>query len=215
MSFRLGLTGGIACGKSTASRAFMSVGIPVIDADVISHALTALGSPLLDTLYARFGREIALEDSSLNRAALRKIVFSDESRLNALNELMHGAIRRELIAKAGAALKDAPYVVLAIPLLFENHLENLVDRILVLDAPEDVQLQRILRRDGCSEDTARSIISHQVSREYRLSHGDDIIDTGKLKDADLGARILKLHAFYLNLSHEPHHRAPADVIQQS
>lgn len=215
MSFRLGLTGGIACGKSTASRAFMSVGIPVIDADVISHTLTALGSPLLDTLYAHFGREIALADGSLNRAALRQIVFADESKLNDLNSLMQGAIRAELIRQTQEALQSSPYVVLAIPLLFEKHLEPLVDRILVLDAPEDVQLQRILRRDGCSAETARSIIAHQVSRDYRLSHGDDIIDTGELQDADLGARILKLHEFYLNLSHELQPKAPADVVQQS
>ena len=200
MAFRLGLTGGIACGKSTASKAFLALGIPVVDCDVISRELTSIGSTILEQIVCHFGEQILLEDGTLNRSLLRQIVFDDEKELAYLNTLLQGAIRQELISKTQEYLEKAPYVVLAIPLLFERKLENLTDRILVLDANEEVQLQRIIKRDACSKETALSIMKNQVDRSYRQSHGDDIIDTSSLSDKELSFEIEKLHQRYLALA---------------
>lgn len=200
MAFRLGLTGGIACGKSTASKAFVALGIPIVDCDVISRELTSKGSKILEQIVSHFGERILLPDGNLNRSLLRQIVFDDKNELDYLNTILQGAIRQELILQTKKHQDIAPYVVLAIPLLFERKLENLTDRILVLDANEEVQLQRIIKRDACSKETALSIMKNQVDRSYRQSHGDDIIDTSSLSDKELSLEIEKLHQRYLALA---------------
>lgn len=200
MSFKLGLTGGIACGKTVASKAFSALGIPVIDADKISRSLTEPGKSLLNEIFARFGPEVANPDGTLNRAALREKVFKDDSCLADLNTMMHDKIRAELIEQSKKAEDSAPYVVLAIPLLFENHLEKLVDRILVLDADENTQLERIIARDGCSKEVALAIVRKQIPRSCRRSLGDDLIDTSSLEDSELGRAITLLHDKYMALS---------------
>ena len=196
-TFKVGLTGGIACGKTSACRVFSALQIPVVDADVISRQLCARGSPLLPQIAAIFGPLIINAACDLNRPALRELVIADEAALTALNNLLHPAIHRELMAQAETAGKNAPYVVLAIPLLFEHHLEPLVNRILVLDCSPELQLARIQKRDGCSEAAARSIISHQAAREYRLSQGADVINTESGDLHYLAQQIEMLHAQYL------------------
>ncbi len=200
MRFKIGLTGGIACGKTSACRIFAAQHIPIVDADVISHELTAPGSPLLPQLAATFGPGIIAADGSLDRRAMRNLVFSDAGALQQLNALLHPAIHRRLLQEAEEKEPAAPYVVLAVPLLFEHHLEHMVDRILVLDCSEDLQLQRIMQRDGSSEAVARSIMNNQVSRSFRVAHADDLADTQSGSLALLEERILQLHHKYLQLA---------------
>ncbi|MBO8416800.1 MAG: dephospho-CoA kinase [Proteobacteria bacterium] len=195
--FKVGLTGGIACGKTSACKVFAELQIPIVDADVISRELTSPGSPLLDTIAAEFGSEVIAADGSFNRKAMRNLAFSDSSALMRLNAIMHPAIHAELKRQALKKEPSAPYVVLAIPLLFEHHLEKLTDRILVLDCSEDLQLARIMQRDGSSEQVARSIMSNQVSRLYRRQHADDLIDTQSGSLEYLQQEIGKLHQIYL------------------
>lgn len=200
--FKVGLTGGIACGKTSACKFFAALHIPIVDADVISRELTAKGSPLLKTIEAEFGPQVIAEDGSFNRKAMRNIAFTDSSALMRLNAIMHPAIHAELIRQAQEKEPSAPYVVLAIPLLFEHHLEKLTDRILVLDCSEDLQLARIMQRDGSSEEVARSIMSNQVSRLYRKQHADDLIDTQSGSLEHLQNEIGKLHQLYLQCAAE-------------
>ncbi len=199
-TFKVGLTGGIACGKTSACKIFQNLGIPVIDADEISRELTAPGSPLLPEIKTIFGKTILDEHGALKRSALRTLVFADNSALAKLNALLHPAIHRELILRAKTAGTHAPYVVLAIPLLFEHHLEKMCQRILTLDCSEKLQLERILRRDGSSLNTARSIIRHQVPRSERLTKADDIIDTESGDLQKLECAVKALHEKYLQLA---------------
>lgn len=194
--YSVGLTGGIACGKTAACRVFTQLHIPVIDADIISRELTAIGSPMLPKLAQLFGRQCLNADGSLCRPYLRQKVFADEKALTQLNALLHPAIHQELLRQAQEAGQHAPYVVLAIPLLFEHKLTSIVDRVLVLDCSPELQLQRIIARDGCSVATAQSIIAHQVSRDFRISHADDLINTQSSDLQYLAQQIYKLHQQY-------------------
>lgn len=200
MRFKIGLTGGIACGKTSACRIFASQNIPIVDADVISRELTAPGSPLLQRLAETFGQSIIAADGSFDRRAMRNLVFSDAGALHQLNSLMHPAIHRRLQQEAEEKDPAAPYVVLAIPLLFEHHLEGMVDRILVLDCSEELQLARIMKRDGSSEAVARSIMKNQIPRSFRVAHADDLVDTQSGSFTLLKERILQLHHKYLQLA---------------
>lgn len=198
--FKLGLTGGIACGKTSAAEVFVSLGVPVISADAIAREIMQPGSPVLQQVVQAFGPEFLEADGSLKRAALREKVFADPAALQKLNSLTHPVIHELLSERAAQAGLTAPYVVLDIPLLFEHHLENTVDRILVLDCTEEMQVQRILQRDHCDEATARAILHSQVPRSYRLSHGDDIIDTQSGSLEKLASHIRELHQLYLQLA---------------
>ncbi len=194
--YTIGLTGGIACGKTAACRVFTQLQIPIIDADVISRQLTALGSPLLPKIAKELGPDCLNADGTLCRPYVRKLVFADEHALAKLNAILHPAIHHELLARAHEVGAQAPYVVMAIPLLFEHKLDALMDRILVLDCSEQLQLQRIIARDGSSEATARSIIAHQVSRAYRIAHADDLVSTQSSDLQALALQIKKLHSQY-------------------
>lgn len=198
--FKLGLTGGIACGKTSAAEVFVSLGVPVISADAIAREIMQPGSPVLQQVVQAFGPEFLEADGSLKRAALREKVFADPAALQKLNSLTHPVIHELLSERAAQAGLTAPYVVLDIPLLFEHHLENTVDRILVLDCTEEMQVQRILQRDHCDEATARAILHSQVPRSYRLSHGYDIIDTQSGSLEKLASHIRELHQLYLQLA---------------
>ena len=159
---RIGVTGGIACGKTAASNVFRSLGITVIDADIIARQVVEPGSKLLPKLVEVFSDDILNKDGSLNRKRLREIVFSDKKALAALNAMIHPAIHAELERQANLA--TSAYTVLVIPLLFEHHLESFVDRILVLDVKEETQIKRVMERDGSSREIAKEILKNQISR---------------------------------------------------
>ncbi len=204
MTFRpiIGLTGGIGSGKTLASDWFARQGIDVIDADVISHAITAKGSPLLAVLADTFGADI-LVNGELNRSALRQHVFASPSELAKLNAIMHPAIRSRIKNELDHA--KSPYAILSAPLLLESiqgedkGLTAFCDRILVVDVPPDLQLQRASRRDGQTPQDIQAIIDKQIPRQQRLSLADDVADNSGSPDT-LYQQLTVLHQKYLALA---------------
>lgn len=194
---KIGLTGGIGSGKSTVAERFKSNGISVIDADKIAKDVVKKGQPALQKIEAKFGPAILKANGELDREAMRRIVFQDPESLDWLNKCLHPIIRQEINQQIASATSD--YVILDIPLLFENKLQSLVDRILVVDVPVETQLQRVIHRDNNSKELVQSIIDKQVSREFRLQHADDIVDNSGSQD-QLMAQIDKLHQKYKDLT---------------
>lgn len=196
MVFRVGLTGGIASGKSAVSACFERLGVPVIDTDALAREAVAPGSDGLGAVVARFGPDVLQTDGALDRRALRKIVFADPKARQDLESIVHPRIHALLESRI--AKLRAPYCVLAIPLLIEGGRIS-VDRILVVDCPREVQLTRLLARDGETLAGAEAILAAQASREVRIARADDIIDnTGPLESLD--ARVRELHEQYLVLA---------------
>jgi dephospho-CoA kinase len=196
---RIGLTGGIASGKSTAALRFAELGVPVIDADDASRAVVAPGTPGLEQVLRRFGPGVLTAQGELDRRALRNLIFSDAAARADLNAILHPLIRAHMAQHADDA--TGPYVIMAIPLLVEGGQPDRVDRILVVDADEAVQLQRLTARDGSTEEQARAIIAAQASRNTRLSAADDILtNTGSL--TELRQAVDRLHERYLQLAHQ-------------
>jgi dephospho-CoA kinase len=196
---RIGLTGGVASGKSTVARLFAALGVPIIDTDVIAREVVAPGTPLLPRIAARFGPQALSADGSLDRAALRSIVFADPQARADLEALTHPAILK--VMRARSAVASGPYQVLAIPLLLETHLEDEVDRVLVVDADEATRLRRLQARDGATLDEARAMLAAQAAREAHLAAADDVI----VNDGDLAAvrdQVEALHARYVALSRQ-------------
>jgi dephospho-CoA kinase len=196
---RIGLTGGIASGKSTVTQRFTELGVPVIDADVVSRAVVEPGTPGLAQVVERFGPKVLDTHGRLDRKALRAEIFDDSASRQALDAILHPLIRAEMEKQVAAA--SAPYVVMAIPLLVEGgDPHRRVDRVLVVDADEALQLQRVQARDGSSQDQARAILAAQASREARLAAADDVIsNTGTV--AELRQAVDRLHEQYLQHSH--------------
>ncbi len=197
--FRVGLTGGIASGKSTVANLFAALGVPVIDADVIARDVVAPGSALLGKICAEFGEEVLAPDGSLDRKALRARVFGESAEATAarrrLEALIHPAIRAEMDARSASA--GGPYQILAIPLLVEGGARGRVDRVLVVDADEATQIRRLQARDGSTLSEARAILAAQTDRARRRAAADDIIKN----DGDLvalAAQVEALHASYLD-----------------
>ena len=201
MTYIIGLTGGIGSGKSTVADLFAALNVPVIDADVVAREVVAKGSPLLTDIVAHFGKQVLTESGELNRATLREIVFNDEAQKCWLNNLLHPAIRHEMQCQLMA--QTAPYVIWVVPLLIENQLTNLCDRILVIDVSPDVQLARATKRDNNNPALIQKIMAAQVSRETRLAVADDVIhnDNDFAENAEsLQQKVLELHQLYLNLA---------------
>jgi len=194
---RIGLTGGIASGKSTVTQRFAELGIPVIDADVASRTVVEPGKPGLAQVVERFGAGV-LADGRLDRRALRNLIFEDSSLRQALDSILHPLIRAEMEREAAQA--QGPYVVMAIPLLVEGGSSaKRVDRVLVVDADETLQIQRLRARDGSSEDQARAILASQASRAARLRMADDVLlNSGTV--AELRQSVDRLHEQYLQLA---------------
>jgi dephospho-CoA kinase len=197
-SLRIGLTGGIASGKSTVTQRFAELGVPVIDADVASRNVVEPGKPGLAQVVQRFGGGILDADGRLDRRALRNLIFQDSSLRQALDAILHPLIRADMEREAAQA--TAPYVVMAIPLLVEGgSAGKRVDRVLVVDADETLQIQRLQARDGSSEEQARAILSSQATRAARLSHADDVLlNAGSV--AELRQAVGRLHEQYLQLA---------------
>lgn len=193
--FRVGLTGGIACGKSTIANTFLSLGVEIVDADKIAHEVLEY-DVVKEKLQQRF-HNIILKDGKVNRKELRNIVFQNKEALNYLNSLVHPIIHQEIENRANSAKGD--YVILDIPLLIEHKLFNFVDRILVADASLEVQIKRIMSRDNCSEAIAREIIKNQVGQDIRQKYADDLINTDNKEPSELIPLIKMLHEKYLTL----------------
>src|SRR5579862_1212323 len=199
-AFRVGLTGGIASGKSTAAEYFAALGVPILDSDRIARDVVEPGQPPLERLVERFGPGIPTPDGHLDRPALRNIVFSDPKARADLEALTHPAIGAEMEAQSAAA--GGPYQILVIPLLVEKNLKSHVDRVLVVDCDEALQLRRLQRRDGSSTEAAKAILAAQASRTARLKAADDVIHN----DADIGSvreQVAALHERYLELAARP------------
>ncbi len=200
---RIGLTGGIASGKTTVARLFAALGIPVIDSDELAREVVAPDTPGLDAIRARFGPAVILPDGSLDRRALRHIVFDDPAARRDLESITHPAIRALMDQRSRAS--GGPYQILAIPLLVEGGARRPgIDRVLVVDCPEDLQVRRVMLRDRSSEAGARAVLAAQASRAARLSAADDVI----VNDGDIAAlrdQVEALDRRYRALAASPGH----------
>ncbi|GHE19745.1 dephospho-CoA kinase [Halomonas urumqiensis] len=196
----IGVTGGIASGKSTVARAFGALGIAWVDADDVAREVVAPGEPALDMIAERYGPAVLQDDGSLDRRVLREIVFADPGERMWLEEVTHPRIRERLdrhLARMEA--EHGPYVLLVSPLLFESGQSALVDRRLVIDVPVSVQIARTAQRDGVDEDQARAIVAAQMSRSERLARADDVLDNGG-DQASLDAQVAELDRRYRELA---------------
>ncbi|MGO9424619.1 MAG: dephospho-CoA kinase [Steroidobacteraceae bacterium] len=194
---RIGLTGGIASGKSTVARRFTELGIPVIDADESSRVVVAPGQPGLEQVVQRFGPGVLSAEGELDRRALRNLIFADPGKRRDLEAILHPLIRADMERRAAGAV--GAYLVMAIPLLVENAARDRVDRILVVDADEAAQLERLTARDSVSLEQARAILAAQASRESRLKAADDVlVNSGTV--AQLREAVDRLHQRYLRLA---------------
>jgi dephospho-CoA kinase len=191
----IGLTGGIGSGKTVASDHFARLGAEVIDTDLLSRELVEPGQPALDEIVAHFGTGVLDAEGRLDRAALRARVFTDAVERRALEQILHPRIRAAMLERAAASKK--PYVVFVIPLLMETGQQSLVDRVLLIDAPETLQRERAAARDGVDQAEIDRILAAQTDREARRRHADDIV----VNDGDLATlyeQIERLHRNYLN-----------------
>ena len=198
---RIGLTGGIASGKSTVADLFSEHGVPIIDTDVIARQLVQKGKPALDEIRSAFGDGVFDSKGRLDRESMRKIVFCDASRREELESILHPRIRDEAFAQSSDA--GGPYQIIVVPLLVGSAMRQFMDRILVADCDEDTQLRRLLARDAENEEQARRILAAQASRQDRLAIADDVISNdGDL--ADTRSQVDDLHGKYLILADSPH-----------
>ena len=198
--FRVGLTGGIGSGKSTVANRFVGLGAALVDTDVLAHRLTAPGGAAIEPIRARFGAAMIAPDGRLDRAAMRAHVFSQPQAREALEAILHPMIRAASeMEVADAARAGAPYVLLAIPLLVESGAaRHRVERVLVVDCPESVQVARVTKRSGLTREQVASIMRAQATREQRLAAADDVIDNGG-DESLLDQQVHRLHAKYVAL----------------
>lgn len=193
----VGLTGGIGCGKTTISNEFKRLGITIIDADEIARDVVAPGSEGLEAIIKQFGPEIVQSDGYLNRAKLRSIVFAEPEKTQWLNDLLHPKIRAQMLAELSASVSS--YTILSVPLLLENGMQTLCNRILVVDILPEQQLQRVLARDQSEPATIKNIMTAQIDRKKRLSLADDIIDNSGQPSESM-EQVQKLHQIYTKLT---------------
>ncbi len=205
----IGLTGGIGSGKTEVSKRFSALGVPIIDSDLISRQLAEPGQPLLQTIIHAFGKRYLDPTGRLDRVALRKLIFSSPQARHKLESILHPAIRLEAQRQLNRLISD--YAILVIPLLAESgaDADYPLTRILVVDTPESLQIERIMRRDAISKEAAENILDSQASRKQRLSLADDLI-TNDTDLATLHAAVDRLHAQYLQRVRQPvNRRGPA------
>lgn len=194
---RVGLTGGIASGKSSVAASFVELGATHIDTDQVARDVVAPGEPGLSAVEAEFGDEILAPDGTLDRRRLRNMVFADAGSKQRLEAILHPLIRRRTLK----LMLDAagPYAIVSVPLLVETDFAELVDRVLVVDCSEQTQLERLMRRDKLSEPEARAAIAAQVDRATRLAAADDVIDN-EGAPAATRKQVQALHERYLSLA---------------
>ena len=196
---RVALTGGIASGKTTVANLFAALGVPVIDTDVIAREVVEPGQPALDRVVETFGRDVLGEDGRLDRRRMRERIFADPDARRRLEAILHPAIRDEMERQSRAA--GGEYQVLVIPLLAEGKRRGHVDRVLLVDAPEELQIERLISRDGVTHEQARASLKAQATRAERLAIADDVVhNTGRVDD--LRAQVAGLHTTYRRLAAE-------------
>ncbi|WOJ98383.1 dephospho-CoA kinase [Congregibacter brevis] len=194
---RVGITGGIGSGKSAVTDRLLPLGVHIVDADIVAREVVEAGSPALRAIARRFGEEILLDDGTLDRAALRRIVFSDPKERQWLEALTHPLIGQSIAQQLAEA--TSPYAVLSSPLLLEGSQSEFVEHVVVVDVPESTQVARTITRDSNSEELVRSIMAAQMSRENRLAKADSVIDNnGSLENLD--AQVMDLHERLLALA---------------
>ncbi|NIY89095.1 dephospho-CoA kinase [Vibrio campbellii] len=195
MAFVIGLTGGIASGKTTVANLFkQQFKIDIVDADIVAREVVEPGTPGLNAIIEHFGADIVRDDQMLDRAKLRERIFSNPEEKTWLNGLLHPMIREKMIEDLEQVTSD--YALLVVPLLIENKLDSLCDRVLVVDVDPQTQISRTVKRDNVSEDQAKAILASQASREQRLALADDVLKNNP-DDPDLLLQITDLHEKYL------------------
>jgi len=192
----VGLTGGIASGKTTVANLIAAKGISLVDADIVARKVVAIGSNGLAQISAHFGEQILLDDGSLNRALLREKIFSDSTNKQWLNNLLHPMIRAELLAQLAAS--KSLYTLLVVPLLVENNLTTLCDHVLVVDVKEQVQIDRTIFRDKVSLQQAKAILQSQATREERLAAADSVVENNDRQQLEQDVAVL--HQKFLELA---------------
>ncbi|MFB6435128.1 MAG: dephospho-CoA kinase [Candidatus Malihini olakiniferum] len=204
MTYIVALTGGIGSGKSTVADAFSTFGIPIVDADVIARQVVERGTPALSTIQAHFSNDILNIDGTLNRLLLRQRIFSSTKDKIWLNSLLHPLIYSETRRKWEEA--EGPYVLWVVPLLVENRLQSLAQRIAVVDVDRNTQIERLFARDRVNRRQAENILAAQATREQRVACADDVIDNNGLPGAWM-EQITMLHQRHLDLAAENNRQA--------
>ena len=194
MTLVVGITGGIGSGKSAVTRCFEQHGITVVDADVVARIVVEPGRPALAAIAEHFGADILQTDGSLDRAALRSRVFSDDGERRWLERLTHPLIGQEILDQINAS--RSPYTILSSPLLLDTDQKDLVDCVVVVDAPEELQLQRTVQRDTNDEAQVKRIMAAQMGREDRLERADMVIDNSRSLE-ELDSQVEELHKEFL------------------
>ncbi len=201
----IGVTGGIASGKSTVARAFEALGAPWVDADDVAREVVEPGEPALAEISERFGQRVLNDDGTLNRRALREIVFAEPEERRWLESVTHPRIRARLTEHlARLQASGAPYVLLLSPLLFESGQSEMADRCLVIDVPEALQIERTAARDDVDEAQARAIVAAQMPRAERLARADDVLDNSGSEDA-MRRRVAELDRRYRQITSDQSH----------
>jgi dephospho-CoA kinase len=199
--FRIGLTGGIASGKTTVANVFAELDVPIIDTDVIAREVVRPGTPALEDIRERFSEAVLDASGQLDRAAMRKLVFSDANARLDLENILHPYIGAETRRQADAA--TGPYQLVVVPLLVGSELQQFVDRILVIDCGEETQIQRLMARDAETREDAQKILSSQASREARLAIADDVINNDQNITQPLAEQVAELNSRYQRLAVTP------------
>ncbi len=198
MTYIVGLTGGIGSGKSAAAQVFEELGTTVVDTDAIAHALTGPGGAAIEPIRAAFGAAYLTAEGALARTGMRELVFADAAKKRLLEAVLHPLIRERSSELVLAA--RSPYVILMVPLLIESgDYRGRCQRILVVDCPEELQVERVMARSGLAAEQARAIIANQVSRGARLAAADDVLDNSR-DPAHLRRQVEALHRRYLQLA---------------
>lgn len=195
--FIVGVTGGIASGKSTVTSSFARLGVPVIDTDELAREVVQPGTPAIKAIQAQFGSSVIHGDGHLDRAAMREIIFADATARAALEAIVHPAIRA--LAETRVQSLEQPYALLVVPLLIEKGWDEFVDRILVVDVAEETQKQRLMQRDGLNCKQVEAILQSQSDRSTRLAKADDVINNEGNPDS-LNQTVASLHQRYQSLA---------------
>lgn len=190
----IGLTGGIGTGKTAVAELFAALGVPVIDADTLAREVVRRGQPAHEEIVRAFGADVLTGTGDLDRRAMRERVFADPEKRRRLEAIVHPRVYAEIERRLNAL--DAPYAVVAVPLLIETGGIRLVDRVLVVDAPKALQIERVSQRDGTTREAVEQILDAQLDRDTRLQSADDVIENDS-SESSLAEKVSKLHERYL------------------
>lgn len=196
MMRRIGLTGGIGSGKTSVSELFRALGAAIIDADEISHQITQPDRPATHLIEQQWGKTILAEDGQLDRIKLRKKVFSNPQQLKILESILHPAIEQKILQKTAHFQSiGEDYCLIVVPLLFEKDLMHLVNQVVVVDLPEDLQIERVMQRDNVNRNHVEDILQQQISRKQRLNQADHVINNTN-SEKHLRKRVAELHRLF-------------------